>query len=314
MKGYSCLDAPWESLDRWTVSKNASLGELVATACLLEASAPKAGNVHPGAAFVDMNYEDFRQSARSIGQVFDQLNIDSIGTLIWSAIDANAREVGKNTNLGIVLLMAPLVIAAKKIPRRQLGSSSNEWRSQVAMELDALTAHDSKMIYHAIARAKPGGLGNRDEWDVKQPAPQHLLEAMRIAADWDDIAREYATGFADVFQLSQDLDRYRKRNRQGWLHALPSVHVQRIASHGDSLIARKNNQDVVDRVKELANKIVASGSLPSTCLTEQADWREFDKYLRADGHRRNPGTTADLLAAATFVCLINEQSLLESPV
>ena len=29
----------------------------------------------------------------------------------------------------------------------------------------------------------------------------------------------------------------------------------------------------------------------------------FDRWLRADGHRRNPGTTADLIAACLFVCL-----------
>ena len=30
------------------------------------------------------------------------------------------------------------------------------------------------------------------------------------------------------------------------------------------------------------------------------EFREFDAWLRADGHRRNPGTTADLIAASLF--------------
>ena len=32
----------------------------------------------------------------------------------------------------------------------------------------------------------------------------------------------------------------------------------------------------------------------------QKELNEFDRWLRADGNRRNPGTTADLVAASLF--------------
>jgi triphosphoribosyl-dephospho-CoA synthase len=35
-------------------------------------------------------------------------------------------------------------------------------------------------------------------------------------------------------------------------------------------------------------------------------WIDFDRWLRADGHRRNPGTTADLIAAALMVALVRQ--------
>ena len=39
---------------------------------------------------------------------------------------------------------------------------------------------------------------------------------------------------------------------------------------------------------------------------------DFDFWLRSDGHRRNPGTTADFIGAALLVGLI--EGWLESPV
>ncbi|HEX4628661.1 MAG TPA: triphosphoribosyl-dephospho-CoA synthase, partial [Gemmatimonadales bacterium] len=77
-------------------------------ACLLEASAPKPGNVSPVTPFHDASYEDFLASAAAIGPALAQADARPLGATIRAAIEATARWAPSNTNLGLVLLLAPL--------------------------------------------------------------------------------------------------------------------------------------------------------------------------------------------------------------
>src|SRR5436309_14435632 len=74
-------------------------------ACLLEASAPKPGNVSPFASFRDATYEDFLASAAAIGPAFAAAGGQSLGTTIREAMEATSRWATSNTNLGLVLLL-----------------------------------------------------------------------------------------------------------------------------------------------------------------------------------------------------------------
>ncbi len=308
MNSFRLLDLALDDLDRVAPDASWNMGEYVTAACLLEAAAPKAGNVHPRASFDDMNYEDFRRSAQVVGNVFDRSDNQSIGSLVLSAVQATHAEVGKNTNLGIVLLLAPLTVSVRQIQPNAESNFRDRWKRALASKLESLTVNDSQLIYQAIAIAKPGGIGRVEQMDIREAPPDDLLDAMRLAAAWDDIAKQYATGFLDVFELSAKIDAYRQQQSLGWLSTLVSIQVERLASHGDSLIARKNNGCIVEQVQQLANSIarLAPAAQDRDDLTSTATWRQLDDYLRADGHRRNPGTTADLLAAATFVSLLSE--------
>src|SRR5438034_4003507 len=77
-------------------------------ACLLEASAPKPGNVSPFASFRDATYEDFLASAAAIGPALVTAGERSLGATIRAGVEATARWAPSNTNLGLVLLLAPL--------------------------------------------------------------------------------------------------------------------------------------------------------------------------------------------------------------
>ena len=81
-------------------------------ACLLEVSAPKPGNVSPGRHFADARYEDFLASAAAIGEPLAGAGTRGIGATVRLAIEATARWTRSNTNLGIVLLLAPIARAA----------------------------------------------------------------------------------------------------------------------------------------------------------------------------------------------------------
>jgi triphosphoribosyl-dephospho-CoA synthase len=302
-----------------------SLGTCVATACLLEAAAPKAGNVHPHASFSDMNYEHFRSSAQAIARVFDDPVLTRVGQLTLRAIEATQEAVGVNTNLGIVLLMAPIAIAFRRgendHPRAPL-DAIREWTSEtrddrleklkslIRHELAAMSGEDSRAIYAAIRIAKAGGMGDVKEMDIHQEAPSDLLSAMQLASSWDDIAKEYSTGFHNLCTMSNRLmellrspiPQGESTKKHSWFRAIQHLQLERLAEHGDTLIARKNSANIVHETKRLAK---------STCddwetNKREASWQVLDDFLRDDGHRRNPGTTADLLAAATLLCILVE--------
>src|SRR4029077_15778482 len=154
-------------------------------ACLLEASAPKPGNVSPGRHFADTRYEDFLASAAAIGEPLAGAGRRPVGSTIRLAVEATARWTSSNTNLGIVLLLAPLARAAL---RPGLGAL----RNQLAATLADTSVADTRDAYMAIRSAAPGGLGRANEQDVAGTPTIGLRDAMVLARDRDAIAREYA--------------------------------------------------------------------------------------------------------------------------
>ncbi len=308
MNKQNLLDLSLNALDRLSPDRSWSIGEYVTACCLLEASAPKVGNVHPEACFEDMKYEDFRRSARVIGDVFRHHENESCGNLVLTCVQATHAEVGKNTNLGIVLLLSPMVVAARKVVTGPEVSFQDRWLPSLKISLDSLSVDDSEKVYRAISLAKPGGLGRVDEMDVQQAPPSDLMAAMRVATTRDDIAKQYTTCFSDVFALSDRIDFYRRSKLLGWFGSLCRVHVERLASHGDTLIARKTNNRTVEEVKRLAAQATPAGEGD---WMRRPEWQRLDDFLRADGHRRNPGTTADLLATAAFASLLREYNARE---
>ncbi len=173
-------------------------------------------------------------------------------------------------------------------------------RARTRTLLENLTSHDSRQIYRAIQLAKAGGLGQVEDMDIHSQPPENILDAMRIASAWDDIAAEYINGFCGVFAMAGRLKALRSEADGDWLTAICRLQVERLAEYGDSLIARKNDASIVEKVKQLAKAAIRNSTNDS--MTNA--YAELDTFLRADGHRRNPGTTADLLAAATFIAML----------
>lgn len=269
-----------------------SNGQCAALACLLEVAAPKPGNVHRAADFEQMNFGDFLISAVGIVPAFDSAAAGTpLGETIESAVRATQLLVNKNTNLGTILLLAPL--ACVPLDRSlQMG---------LPEVLARLTTHDAQCVYKAIRHARPGGLGEVEQYDVAEDPPDDLIVAMRAAAERDLVARQYVNKFAEVFGLvvPQLLDGQRK----GWSvsNTIVHAHVQLMSRFPDSLIARKCGQSVAADAARQAAFVLQSGA-PGDEAYERA-LADLDFWLRADHNRRNPGTTADLIAAGLFVVL-----------
>ena len=262
-------------------------------ACVLEASAPKPGNVAPGRPFGDVSYEDFLLSAIVIGPVLGRAAEQPLGHTIHQAIAATARVTQRNTNLGIVLLLAPLAHAA-------LGSLP--LRDSLEEVLAGTTVEDAREVYAAIRRAAPGGLGRAESQDVASEPTVTLREAMRLAAERDSIAREWTTGFALTFDIGAPALRHARTDGLSWSDATIECFLTILASTKDTLIARKLGSDSACEVSRQARAVLELGGVRAP--EGRSALERFDRALRDERNTRNPGTTADLTAAAIFVTLV----------
>lgn len=266
-------------------------GFLAQTACLWESTARKVGNVHPTAAFTDTEYMDFALSAAVLGREMEFDPVPWLGRHVYRAFAATHALVGKNTNLGIVLLLSPLAGCRPEM----------SWQDGLKLVFDFQTVEDTRYAFAAIRLANPGGLGDAAEQDVRDEPTVTLLEAMRLAADRDMVARQYANGYADVFDFGVPAFTDALAKFGCVEAAIIDSQLRWLAAYPDSLIARKNGPAVAEDVRQRAADVLARGGLETA--EGRAAGVALDRYLRSDGNKLNPGTTADLITACLFVAL-----------
>jgi len=270
-----------------------SRAELIAAAfkwaCLAELDAPKPGNVHIFAAGHRMTADQFAASADAATFAISAEGA-RLGTRILGAVEATFAAVGVNTNLGIILLCAPLAAAAD--------ADAQELRASLGKVLEDLNTDDAALAFQAIVRAAPAGLGRSRCHDVFEPAKVTLLQAMTEAADRDTIARQYATNFADIFDLGLPLfeSALRRHTEPKW--PTLTTYLGFLSAFPDSHILRKYDAQTAERVRRAAATHL--GSLQSSRCAAQLlpELLAWDAALKADG--LNPGTSADLTVATLF--------------
>ncbi len=267
-----------------------SPGQRAMIACTLEASARKPGNVHPGASFSDLCYADFLAGAAAVRPVLDRAGELGVGRTVLECVRETRRLVATNVNLGIALLLAPLATVP---PNVQL-------QAGIGDVLRRLTVEDARAVYEAIRIAAPGGLGRVAEQDVAGEPTEDLLAVMRRAAKRDLVARQYADNFRQVFWAASLLTGP-VTAQLDWEQAIIYCHLELMANYPDTLIARKRGPGESEESARRAAAILAA-EWPATPQSQQL-LAEFDAWLRAAGHARNPGTTADLVTASLYVAL-----------
>jgi triphosphoribosyl-dephospho-CoA synthase len=267
-----------------------SVGDCAVLACLWEATAAKPGNVYRGADFEDVGYPEFLTSACAIRPALEAAAASGVGAAILAATEATRAAVGVNTNLGMVLLLAPL--AAARLPLVE----------GVAEVLNHLSREDARWAYAAIRCASPGGLGAAPEADVRDTETPDctLLEAMQMAAARDVVARQYAENYAEVWRTA-DLIAAAYAAGAALERAIVDAHVDLLAARPDTLIVRKCGAEL--GAEASARAAAALQARRAGADAYHAALADFDFWLRSDGHRRNPGATADIIAAALFALL-----------
>ncbi len=164
-----------------------------------------------------------------------------------AAVEATKNAVGQNTNLGTILLLAPIAGTDPTLPL------------DPQPILNSMTELDARLVYAAIRLANPGGLGATDQHDVHNVAPSNLLDAMRVAAPRDSIAAQYVTNFHDVRDRVMPL--LQSGDSQGWSlnETIVYVHVQLMSEVPDSLIARKRGSAVAVESQRRAQRVLSAG-------------------------------------------------------
>jgi triphosphoribosyl-dephospho-CoA synthase len=267
---------------------------MVSIACLLEAGAPKPGNVSPGRPFHDMKYEDFAASALAIAPIVSRAGQRPLGETMRDALRATRRWTAANTNLGIVLLLTPLARALLSGIRAPL-------RVQLEAVLEQTTVADAVEAYTGIREVGAGGMGSAEGQDLGATPTVTLLEAMKLAAGRDSVAGEYASAYALTFETGLPALRDARGMGLPWREAVVETYLTLLAATPDTLIARKLGRPAAEAVSHRAATIQKLGGVRTEA--GRAALEQFDVELRDPHNRRNPGTTADLTCSAIFVAL-----------
>ena len=266
--------------------------EVFLRACQLDVETPKPGNVSVGSDGHGMTAAQFIASAEAAAGALLTPGM-AVGARILEAMTRTLDVAGCNTNLGIVLLCAPLAAALDELtPPR----NASRWHEAAERTLERLDLDDARAAYRAIALANPGGLGDAPEQSVHAEPSVDLRAAMTLAAERDSIARQYASGFRDIFQTG--LGAVASAPLKTPATITLNVFLTFLGTWPDSHIVRKQGVTVAQSVTREAR-------------LRHAQWRTawargptppllaWDAGLKAQGI--NPGTSADLTVATLFV-------------
>jgi triphosphoribosyl-dephospho-CoA synthase len=311
---------------RVSVEKPRYISTCLELAILLEVSADKPGNVNLIVGFEGTRYEHFLASAVAASKSFElaaergvsvstgELGMSEIrlGHIMKQCVmDINGWQRGGNTLLGTVLLLSPVAVAAgMSAMTEQQCIEISEIRRNLEFVVKSTTADDAVEVYKAIEIAKPSGLGKAPELDVNDPNSMakilkenvSLFRVFEIASSYDNVCSEWVKGYPITFDtaypyLTQQIAKNDDLN-QATIHTF--LHV--LSKFPDSFIARKVGVEEARHVSSKAGDILRLGGLETVAGRESL--RQFDSMLRQSGNLLNPGTTADIIAAALALCVL----------
>ncbi len=276
------------------------IGWAAQLACIFEVIAEKPGNVTRSKDCANLKFEQFLVSAAAVGPAFFGEHTATVGETIFCAVTDTHRLARINTNVGIVLLLAPLLHAAA-------AGHPEGLRPALREVLQNLTVEDARMAFKAILLAAPQGLDNVEEGDVRTtPIDMTLLDAMAMAADRDSLASEYTTDFKIVFEIGLPCLKALWTEGRRFSDAIVQTFLTILARVPDTDIARKLDFNAAQDISNQAAAILELGGLFSDKGKEAIAL--FDEKLRDEKRHYNPGTTADLIAAVLFVFLLTESA------
>lgn len=262
-------------------------------ACFAEIEAIKPGNVHIFADGHGMKVQDFLNSADATAPIMALPEL-TIGERILHSMQATLKVAGCNTNLGIVLLCAPIAQAFLNCQQNK-----QSFKFAIKKVLINTTIQDANNCFKAIKLANPAGLGKLEKHDANDSSDITLLKAMKLAAPRDHVALQYANEYADIVGFGLTCYRHAlvKWDKQGW--AVPLLYLSWLAKWPDTHIVRKLGLDIAKEVQDEAIRHLHNFSdleNPKTYLGELLRW---DADLKNRGI--NPGTSADLTVSTLFL-------------
>lgn len=261
-------------------------------ACTLDVMVRKPGNVSLASPGHGMQAQQFIDSAHAARDAIT-LKDAGVGERIEVGVWATQAVAGCNTNLGILLLAAPIAMAAEV---------GRDLRIALGAVFAALTIDDADRAFRAISVANPGGLGRVSEADVGRPAEITLQQAMRLAAHRDRIARQYAEGGGELFDLG--LPTWERYGR--WEDPAPgvqAVYLTWLSTAPDSHIVRRRGTTAAQAVTEQAIEWLLRVQTGER-IDANPEFAAWDLSLKQAG--LNPGTSADLTVATLMLAALHD--------
>jgi triphosphoribosyl-dephospho-CoA synthase len=282
------------------LSVSKQLAQIYKLACLAEIEALKPGNVHIFADGHGMQVQDFIQSAEASSSMIAKPDL-ALGERIYRSIEATRNVVHCNTNLGIVLLCAPIIQAA-------LLATTNNFREELRQVLANTTTADANWLFKAIQLANPAGLGQVDKHDVNIAAECTLLDAMLASADKDFICQQYSNDYVNIFE--EGIPQYQaallRWERPAW--AATALYLYWLSHYLDSHIARKYGVELAKQVQTEALAHQAALEELENPKNYLPQLLRFDQSLKERGI--NPGTSADLTVVVLLLQNFVEKDLI----
>ena len=270
-------------------------------ALLLEVSAyPKPGNVSRTHDFKDTRYEHFLASSVAVYPVLREAAVRSegVGELVKKGVEESIKwQSGGNTHFGALLLLIPLAMAAGACKSFDMGEIKRKAK-EVMLNTNV---DDAVEVYRAFPKAKVKVRTDVPELDVMdenslkeiKEKKLSLYEILTISASYDLISRELVRGFEKTFgyaSLLMDFATKRSIN-----DAIAHAYLRFLSEEEDTFVKMKFGTEKSKYVLERAKEIVNSGYV-------RKEIEEFNEVLIREGI--NPGSTADIIAAALFVDIL----------
>jgi triphosphoribosyl-dephospho-CoA synthase len=306
--------------------KAQQISKCLQLAILLEVSAEKPGNVNFTTGFEETTCQHFLASAIAAGSSFQEaanrgtrvagnklaVREVGLGQLIKTcASDVNDWQKGGNTILGTIMLFMPIAVAAGMTPtEKDYQMDFSLLRRNIDLAVKSTTAWDSVHVYEAVDIASPSGLNDAPDFDVADPDSKErlikenvtLFEVFRLASAYDDICAEWVNNYPVTFDLAYPYLAQQLKT-QPLNTAVVHTFLKILSERPDTFIARKLGKEKALEVSAEAGAVLKQGALETA--KGKVSLKRFDRKLRSTQNKSNPGTTADLTAAALALCTLS---------
>jgi triphosphoribosyl-dephospho-CoA synthase len=295
-------------------------------AILFEISADKPGNVNSIVGFEGTRYEHFLASAVAAEPYFEwaaERGVEvSRGEILVSDVglgrimkdcvaDINNWQRGGNTLLGTVILLSPIAVAAGMTPTKEEHVTEiPKLRENLKFVVESTTPEDAVDVYEAIKIANPSGLGKAPELDINDPNSINMIRKEKIslydtfiiASEYDTVCSEWVKNYPITFDVAYPCLIEQIRKTVDLNMAIIHTFLKILAEYPDTFVARKTGIERAREVSAMAKEVLKLGDLETSRGRKRL--REFDHELRESSNLLNPGTTADIIAAALALSIL----------
>ena len=251
----------------------------------------KPGNVNLLSSHKDTKAQDYLDSAiLSSKELFNQNY--SLGKRILESVNVTRSKVNVNTNLGIILLCAPVI-------QSYIDFNNLDLREGIKKTLSTTSIKDTHDLCAAINISSPGGLGDSDMYDTASYPNASIKQIMNYSQEYDRISYQYSHNFSDIFDFIIPKLEFLNQRYESLDISLSLLFIEILAKIPDSHISRKFGDKIAKKTSNNAHDLLK-------ILDREHDPDYLAKALNNLDYEYkkkgiNPGTTADLLVASLMI-------------